>query len=353
MTALFTGVLVLTGCAGSHSTADRNARARDAVQHFLRDYMQPDGRVVRFDQGNDTVSEAQSYAMLLAVAADDRDEFDRAWRWAANNLQRPDGLLDWHWAHGIVVDPVPASDADLLSAWALDVAARRFARPDYEQDSQHIRDGILAAETVQDTSGEVIVAGPWATTSGTVNPSYWTPAAVDRFASEDPRWGPVAATLPDLIDAATQHGRQLPSDWASSAADPTTVRLTGTASPSGTGGVVYGYDAARLLVWTAASCQPAMQARAAALGPLVGTDPNQAGIIPRQIDGTPASTDHQPLALVAAAAAAGAHGDPSTRDRLLDAADRLAHDQPGYYAEAWAALGHVLLQTSLLSDCAR
>jgi endoglucanase len=55
---------------------------------------------------------------------------------------------------------------------------------------------------------------------------------------------------------------------------------------------------------------------------------------------------------VAAAAAAGAGGDTATQSKLLDAADQLAGQQPGYYARAWAALGRVLLQTSLLQDCA-
>ena len=86
--------------------------------------------------------------------------------------------------------------------------------------------------------------------------------------------------------------------------------------------------------------------------PLIGTDPATAAIAPRHLNGTPASTDRQPLALVAAAAAADAGGDTATRDKLLDAAAQLADDLPGYYARAWAALGRVLLQTSLLQDCA-
>ena len=79
--------------------------------------------------------------------------------------------------------------------------------------------------------------------------------------------------------------------------------------------------------------------------------PVTAAIAPRKLNGAPASTDHQPLALVAAAAAADAGGDTGTRDKLLDAADQVANDLPGYYARAWAALGRVLLQTSLLEDC--
>src|SRR5690348_4029051 len=55
--------------------------ARASGVRFLDRYMDPDGRVVRHDQGGDSVSEGQAYAMLAAVAIDDRARFARAWRW--------------------------------------------------------------------------------------------------------------------------------------------------------------------------------------------------------------------------------------------------------------------------------
>ena len=193
--------LLVSGCGDSSSASDAaTGTAQAAAQKFLRDYVQPDGEVVRFDQGNDTVSEGQSYAMLLSLAAGDQATFDKVWHWSADHLQRTDGLLAWQYASGRVVDPQPASDADLLAAWALDLAARRFAAPAYGQDSQRIRNGILATEV----ASSVIVAGPWAKQKMTVNPSYWTPAAIDRFAHVDPLgWGPVADEVPKLVDAAT------------------------------------------------------------------------------------------------------------------------------------------------------
>ena len=70
-----------------HGDADRNvqrvsgeasagksqplSRATDASR-FLELYVMPDGRAVRRDQGGDTVSEAQAYALLIALVADDR-----------------------------------------------------------------------------------------------------------------------------------------------------------------------------------------------------------------------------------------------------------------------------------------
>ncbi len=339
--------LLLSGCGSSSSASGATGPAQAAARKFLQDYVQPDGEVVRFDQGSDTVSEGQSYAMLLALAAGDQTTFDRVWRWSVTHLQRSDGLLSWQYSGGRVVDPQPAADADLLTAWALDLAARRFGAPGYERDSQRLRNGILATEV----TSSVLVAGPWAVQKMTVNPSYWTPAAMDRFARIDSRWAPVAAALPRLVDAATGDGGHLPPDWGRAAVAVTSVQITPTPPPSGAGSIVYSLDAARLPVWVATSCQPAVRARAAALRPLIGTNPASAGIAPRTLNGAPASTDLQPLALVAAAAAADAGGDTATRDKLLDAADQVANDLPGYYARAWAALGRVLLQTSLLEDC--
>src|SRR4051812_29334355 len=107
--------LVVPGCGGDSSTAgDRNSGtggsppapraaappphdlARAAAKRFLAQYVEPDGRVARHDQGDDTVSEGQSYALLLAQVAGDHDTFDRAWQWTAAHLSRPDGLLAAH-----------------------------------------------------------------------------------------------------------------------------------------------------------------------------------------------------------------------------------------------------------------
>src|SRR5207237_725785 len=56
-------------------------KAHAEAERFMRRYVDADGRVVRRDQGGDTVSEGQAYAMLLAVALDDRARFDRVWDW--------------------------------------------------------------------------------------------------------------------------------------------------------------------------------------------------------------------------------------------------------------------------------
>jgi endoglucanase len=76
-------------------SADRQGGARAAVERFFDGYMGADGRVSRHDQGGDTVSEGQAYALLLAAATRDEQRFEALWRWTRENLQRDDGLLAW------------------------------------------------------------------------------------------------------------------------------------------------------------------------------------------------------------------------------------------------------------------
>ena len=93
-------------------------------------YVTRDGRVVRRDQGGDTVGEGQAYGMLLAAAIGDQRRFDTIWTWTKKNLRRPDGLISFLWRDGHVVDPQAASDADLDATRALLVASCRFNHPD-------------------------------------------------------------------------------------------------------------------------------------------------------------------------------------------------------------------------------
>lgn len=138
---------------------DAEAAGRD----FLDRYVDPDGRVVRRDQGGDTVSEGQAYALLIAVAVGDRERFDAVWSWTRDTLAREsDGLLSWRWSEGAVVDAESASDADLDAARALVLAAETFDEPAYRTAGITLGQAILDHETVTTTDGRILVAGTWA-----------------------------------------------------------------------------------------------------------------------------------------------------------------------------------------------
>ena len=83
--------------------------------------------------------------MILAEAAGDRATFDRVWNWARRNLQiRDDALLAWKWSPepGSVIDENNATDADLMVAWALLRAARRWGASGYQSEAWSLLDDI-------------------------------------------------------------------------------------------------------------------------------------------------------------------------------------------------------------------
>jgi endoglucanase len=330
------------------SNAEEAARAE--ARDFLARYVDASGRVVRHDQGGDTVSEGQSYALLLAQVVGDEEAFRRVWLWTRLHLQQPDGLLASHADSERVLDPNPASDADLVTAWALTRATGTDAGA-YGREGRRIARAVLERETVAGPGPTLLAAGPWATgTPATLNPSYWALGAFEDLGEEtgDRRWRKLAAASVSTTGTLSEGGRLLPPDWAR--VDGATV----SAAPSPNGDVPqvqYGPDAQRLVVWLAASCDPAARRLAAAWHPKLSS-PGSAQALALGIDGEVLNGMPSPLSLVAAAAAAGAAGLPSERDRLLAEADRLDTAQPSYYGAAWVALGRALLTTDMLGGCA-
>jgi endoglucanase len=316
-------------------------------RRFLDTYVDPDGRVVRRDEGGDTVSEGQAYALLVAVALDDQATFDRVWTWTAANLGRPDGLLAWRWADGAVVDGEAAADADLDAAWALTIAARRWPFGGYGHPAQQLAAAIAAYETVAAGEGRtVLAAGPWAVRStgpggaATVNPGYASPVAEAVLAEA----GYVDAAAATARAAGGRHvvtalldERGAPTDWARVATDGT---VSASGSAAGGSGGRFGWDAVRVPLRFAASCDPADQALAARVWQVM-------------LDGAGVDVmgDH-PARLTAAAAAAAAAGDDERAASLLDEASAQDEQHPTYYGSALTALARILLTTDDLGGCA-
>jgi len=316
---------------------------------FLADHVD-DGRVVRTDQGGDTVSEGQAYGLLVAAAVDDEDTFDDVWRWTRRELVRDDGLLAWRWTDGEVVDDMPASDADVDAARALVVAGEAFDRPDLTRDGVELGTAVLDEMTVETPLGRILLPGPWAQGPGpwSYNPSYAAPAAFRQLAeaSGDPRWAELEAGS-RTVTTAVLDGTALPSDWAQVRRDGTVVPLP---SADGSSGVVaYSYDAARLPLRYAESCEPEDVALAARLAGVL----SRYDELPVQLDlgGQAVGEDQHPLAYVARAAALASAGDTEAARADLARADALAQATPTYYGSAWAALAALQLGDDALGAC--
>jgi endoglucanase len=346
-------VALAAGLAGgtSHGRPTIADLASQDTDAFLAGYVEPDGRVVRRDQNGDTVSEGQAYGLLLAQSVGDHGAFARIWAWTKAHLQRPDGLLAYHAnGSGTVTNTTPASDADVLSAWALARATGPGAAG-YHVEGRRMASAVLSLETVRRGGALMLAAGPWATGEpATLDPSYWSLGAFDELArlTRDPRWLALSHSTETLASSLTGGGARLPPDWAR--VDGTAV--TATPAPNRQAPrVQYGLDAQRLVVWFAASCDPAARRLAARWWPIVSA-PGRAGALALALSGAVLNAATNATPLVATAAAAGAAGRQPQRDRLLDDAANVQSRHATYYGAAWLALGHVLLGTRALGGCA-
>ena len=117
-------------------------------QAYKQRFIADDGRLIDDFAGNVSHSEGQGYAMLLAAFSDDREAFDKIWGWTVANLQiRNDGLAAWRWRpqdDPHVRDKNNATDGDLLLAWALAEAGRRWDAKTYDPSAEKIARAISA-----------------------------------------------------------------------------------------------------------------------------------------------------------------------------------------------------------------
>jgi endoglucanase len=187
---------------------------------FKSRFVVPDGRVIDTGNRNISHSEGQSYGMLLAEAAGDRDAFDRIWKWTNDTLGRRDiRLFAWQFdpMRG-VADINNATDGDLMIAWALYKAGKRWHSNAYLQASQQVRDAIMKRLVVNFGGRTLLLPGMEGFTQPeaiTVNVSYFVFPALDQFAKIDGRSG-----WQNLRDECLRLAREglfgapdLPVDW--------------------------------------------------------------------------------------------------------------------------------------------
>lgn len=83
------------------------AWADTAWERYKARFMMPDGRIIDTANGNVSHTEGQGFAMLLAVANNDRPAFDKLWQWTDNTLRnKSNGLFYWRY-NPVAPDPSP------------------------------------------------------------------------------------------------------------------------------------------------------------------------------------------------------------------------------------------------------
>jgi endoglucanase len=226
-------------------------------QNYKDRFLTDRGRLRDTGSGMISHSEGQGYAMLLAVAANDRLTFDRLWNWTRANLMvRDDSLVAWRWQPDMrpaVSDLNNATDGDILIAWALTEAAEYWVDPAYRAAARRIAVevgrklvltktpiGMLLLPAVSGFSAEDRSDGP------ILNPSYWVFPAFERLPLVAPEvdWGGITESGLNLLKLAHFGRAGLPTDWISA--------HDGTVHPADGFAQQFGYDAIRIpfyLAW--------------------------------------------------------------------------------------------------------
>ena len=257
-----------TACNGGAQSRDpARGNSRMLNWNAYRDkYMMADGRIV--DTGNKGVShsEGQSYGLIFAFNANDRDSFERIANWTQEKLSRQDIALHcWRYdpaAADPVADKNNAVDGDIVIAWALHLAGKRWNRPDYIARAADIRAAIRSHCVIQRYGHYLLLPGieGFVTGSGvTLNPSYFVWPALDAFARIDgaPVWAPVINDCAGLLGLARFGAQHLPTDW---------MTITGPSqlAPAPDKPPRFGYDAIRVPLYAALGGRQVLAADVAA-----------------------------------------------------------------------------------------
>jgi endoglucanase len=246
--------------AQAASLADQWVKYRDR-------FIAADGRVR--DTANKEIShtEGQGSAMLFAQAFDDRATFDRVWRWTQDKLRRPDSaLFSWRWDPNNTAQPISdtnnASDGDILIAWSLSLAARRWHDRDYALEARRIV-GEIRAKLIDRKDGRLVLMPgtdgfKFEDGSILVNPSYYIFPAFREFSRVDPSpdWQRLRRDGLSLLNKARFGQWGLTTDWIM-------VADSGAVSPAANLPPRFGFDAIRIplyLVWDGAGTPQSLAA---------------------------------------------------------------------------------------------
>lgn len=221
---------------------------------FRNAFVDRSGRVI--DRGNGAIShsEGQGYGLLLAVLAGDRPTFETILAWTEANLARTDvALFTWKYDPAQpdpVGDPNNATDGDLLIAWALATAAKRWGGDHWAARSAAIRAAIRQHVVIERHGRRLLLPGRIGFATGetvTLNPSYFIWPALDSFAAldGDGAWAAVIADAESIVREARFGATGLPTDWIEIGADNKVV-------PAHDHPPRFGYDAIRIPLYALA-----------------------------------------------------------------------------------------------------
>ncbi len=182
-------------------------------------------------KNSDVRTEGMSYGMMIAVQFDDRDMFDRLWKWSVKYLQhregpskgyfvwtaRTDGTTGRTMPDGSVRLPGPASDGELYFVTALLFASNRWGDDgeiDYKAEAQYIldcmfeKDGHDGIHNIFNVEHKLITFTPDGNGWTYTDVSYHLPAFMEIWAefADDGRagfWRECASAAREYLHRAT------------------------------------------------------------------------------------------------------------------------------------------------------
>jgi endo-1,4-beta-D-glucanase Y len=199
-------------------------------------------KIIRPENGNDTVSEGIGYGMLIAVYMNDKSLFDGLYTyWKAHIASN--GLMTWCIPSGggsCSASGGTATDADEDAAFAMLMASKQWSGGTYAADATTLIHGVLAA----DMSGSYIKAGSNYSNSQITNPSYFAPAFYKAFAAADATnataWNNLVTGSYTLLGAISTSSNGLVPAWCTGGS------CSSPASNGGSNDMIYQYDSHRV-----------------------------------------------------------------------------------------------------------
>ena len=228
-----------------------NALASVDWQRYKERFLSPDGRII--DTGNRSIShsEGQGFGMLFAIAAEDKESFDKLWQWTEQYLRNPKtDLFYWKYnpaAANPIEDKNNASDGDLLIAWALLKAGKKWNEHKYLSASNRILRALLKYTVIDFAGKKVMLPGKDGFSFGThiiLNPSYFIYPAWQDLADYTHLYD-----LHKLIDDTQQIMQQIDWGYHQIATDWITLYADGKTSPAEQWPARASYDAIRVPVY--------------------------------------------------------------------------------------------------------
>jgi len=193
-------------------------------------------KVIRPENGDDTVSEGIAYGMMIAVYFDDKALFDGLFAYW-NKHVATNGLMTWCIPAGgnsCSASGGTATDADEDAAFAMLMASKQWPSGGYGGTATTLINAVMST----DMSGTYIKAGSNYSASQITNPSYFAPAFYRAFGSS---WSGLADNSYTLLNAALgTNTNGLVAAWC------TGGTCKGAASNGGADDMRYQYDSHRI-----------------------------------------------------------------------------------------------------------